>query len=311
MKCQIELLSPSILAAEPDLVREIDRMQFSLGLELGWHYILDLVWILSRLRDLKPSAILDAGAGQGLLQFMLAEEGHSVISVDFAPRRFTLPARLVFKFRTLNNADSSDPYLKHLRSRHLDGASPFKALANIGWLAIFKLGRNVRAILALRFLIKERRALERKPASILVYQSRIERMDHLDDDSVDVVVSISALEHMEPTAIKQAIKEFRRVLKPGGRVIVTTSAAEKGDFYHQPSLGWCFAEQSLRDLFGLGRACPSNWSVYSEILSRLRKSRQLRHRLSPTYRVSGANGMPWGVWDPKYVPAGVAFTVGR
>jgi len=310
MKCQIELLSPSILANEPDLVEEIDRMRASLGIELGWHYVLDLVWIMRTLRDLRSAMVLDAGAGEGLLQFMLTERGHSVISVDFGRRRFTLPARLLYRMKYLEGGRSEDSYLDYLRSRHLDEVTPVVAVARIAQLGFLKLTNTFRAMSACRLLIRERRTRRRKLAELLVYRSRIEKMDQLKDESVDAVVSVSALEHLDPGAIRLAMKEFERVLKPGGPVVITTVAAEAKDWFHTPSKGWCFAERSLKDLLGLNRTCLSNWSSYPEILGEIKNSEELQRRLSPIYRISGANGMPWGEWDPKYVPVGIAFASG-
>lgn len=310
MDCQIQLLGPSIIATEPKLLSQIDRMRSRLGLELGWHYWLDLAWILANLSDMKRSVVVDPGAGTGLLQFMLAERGHAVISVDYAERRFGLPVRLAYHMETADRAGFSDSYLDHLRTRHTGGAASPRALANLARLGILKLRRTARAMLDQPQMMMERRRLNRDLPKIQVYQSRIERMPHLRDGSVDAVVSVSALEHLERSAARAAVNEFQRVLKPSGRVVVTTTAAQEEDWFHEPSRGWCLSERSVRDLFGLAADCPSNWGEYQRIIAEIRGSQQLRHRLSPAYRVSGANGMPWGRWDPQYVPVGVAFTTG-
>ena len=130
-------------------------------------------------------------------------------------------------------------------------------------------------------------------------------MHHLEDASVDIVVSLSAIEHLKNSEIEKAISEFQRVLKPGGSIIITTNAARDHDWYHEPSMGWCFSEQSLRQLFNLDQNCSSNWIEYDTIQEQIRSSVDLQHRLSPSYALSGKNGMPWGIWDPQYLPVGL------
>lgn len=47
----IELLSTDLLLLKqyPASVKEIDRMCGILGMEIGWHYILDITWILEQI----------------------------------------------------------------------------------------------------------------------------------------------------------------------------------------------------------------------------------------------------------------------
>ncbi len=84
----LELLSPSLLAKDPEKVREVELLQRALWREIGWHYLVDLVWVLQIIGTLGlPSGakILDAGAGRGLLQYLLAARGYEVTSVDYYP----------------------------------------------------------------------------------------------------------------------------------------------------------------------------------------------------------------------------------
>ena len=106
----------------------------------------------------------------------------------------------------------------------------------------------------------------------------------------------------------QAVREFERVLKPGRPMICTTSAAKEKDWFHQPSRGWCFSEQTLESFFAFNGGVTSNWPLYDTIMGQIRKSVELQRRLSPVYRKSGDKGMPWGKWDPKYLPVGVIKT---
>jgi 2-polyprenyl-3-methyl-5-hydroxy-6-metoxy-1,4-benzoquinol methylase len=83
MPAKIEILSVDLLDKHHPLVNDLRSLANSLGLEFGWHYLLDLVWIISQLSLDKSSLhILDAGAGVGVMQWYLAERGAHVISVD-------------------------------------------------------------------------------------------------------------------------------------------------------------------------------------------------------------------------------------
>ncbi len=64
----IELLSPKLIEQYPLIVRELDNLQNTLGLDIGWHYLLDLIWILKTILPSQEMKIVDAGAGKGLLQ---------------------------------------------------------------------------------------------------------------------------------------------------------------------------------------------------------------------------------------------------
>ena len=98
---KIEILPVSLLDEERPTVNELKRLARSLGLEFGWHYLLDLTWIISHLRSAALLAagnkIMDAGAGTGILQWYLAEGGTQVLSVDRGSRA-SLPLRFRHRF---------------------------------------------------------------------------------------------------------------------------------------------------------------------------------------------------------------------
>ena len=51
--------------------------------EIGWHYITDIAWIYSRVKNWpRTYRILDAGGGSGPLQFLLADLGFHVTNID-------------------------------------------------------------------------------------------------------------------------------------------------------------------------------------------------------------------------------------
>ena len=95
---KIEILSVELLNQRRPQVEALKRLAGSLGLDFGWHYLLDLTWILDHLGPARRQRILDAGAGTGILQWHLAEEGAEVLSVDRGDRR-NLPLRFRRRFR--------------------------------------------------------------------------------------------------------------------------------------------------------------------------------------------------------------------
>jgi hypothetical protein len=60
---KIEVLPVSLLEEEAARVAELKSLARRLNLEFGWHYLLDLTWILSQLETIANRQIMDAGAG--------------------------------------------------------------------------------------------------------------------------------------------------------------------------------------------------------------------------------------------------------
>ena len=104
---KIELLSVDLLNKHRQQVIDLRKLARSLGLDFGWHYLLDLTWILSELGTTQGKRIMDAGAGTGILQWYLAQQGAEVISVDRLSRA-ALPLRFRARFHVsgLRSQDS-------------------------------------------------------------------------------------------------------------------------------------------------------------------------------------------------------------
>ena len=81
----IEILPVELLDQNRPMVTALQNLARSLGLEFGWHYLLDITWIVQHLGDAAGKSILDAGAGTGILQWYLAEQGAAVLSVGETP----------------------------------------------------------------------------------------------------------------------------------------------------------------------------------------------------------------------------------
>lgn len=289
--CRIELLDTEWLERERESVRLFRDQARRLGIDLGWHYLLDLAWITHHLGDPANKTILDAGAGTGVLQWWLADQGAVVISADRLDRRQMSPRfRQIYRMEGMV-ANDLRPLMAiasdRLHDRTLGLGRRFAGAARAFGGALLET------------------TWPKRGGVVVVYRTDLDGLHQLADGSVDAVVSVSALEHNEPDRIGATVDELWRVLRPGGIMLVTVSAAKASDWFHEPSAGWCFTEPSLRKHFRLPEECPSNFRIYDQSFARLVASDDLRRWLSPFYSRSGDNGMPWGIWDPKYHPVGV------
>lgn len=284
---KIEILSPELLTNHRNLVNDLRELAQSLGLEFGWHYLLDLVWILTNLDNFHGQRILDAGAGTGVIQWYLAGQGVNVISVDRASRA-ALPTRFRQRYQVRGLRDND-----LLGTRQLL-ASNFRKMSGLRG----KLTAQARDVIGLA----ERR---RSSGQVIIYNQDLANLIDINDNSIDAVVAVSALEHNTPDQLVLVIKELMRVLKPGGMLVATLGAARDSDWYHEASSGWCYTDSTLRNIFNLKQTAPSNYDEYDQLFKELYDCSELRQNLASFYYKSGDNGMPWGVWEPKYQPVGV------
>jgi ubiquinone/menaquinone biosynthesis C-methylase UbiE len=284
---KIEILPVSLLDTHRELVEELKELAHSLGLDFGWHYLLDLVWIINQLGEVQDKHILDAGAGTGILQWYLAKHNAHVLSVDRG-NRADLPLKFRRRFRVdglrpedLNS--SSQVVLNSLRGKSSLGTKVKNQVRNLTTLADKPLSSG----------------------SVTIYHRDLKELKHVPDDSMDAVVAVSALEHNPPNDLEAVVKELLRVLKPGTPLLATLGAASEKDWFHEPSSGWCYTDTTLKNVFQLPENVPSNYEKYDELMMELRECEELRDNLAKFYFQSGNNGMPWGIWDPQYQSVGV------
>ena len=288
---RIEILSVELLVAYRQLVEELKTVAKELGLEFGWHYLLDLTWIISLLGDLKGKKILDAGAGTGILQWYLAAQDVTVYSIDRGSR-----ADLPWRFRHWTK-------VRGLRPQDLN--PPITSLLNtlLGKGALRKRLGEGRSMVRGNFA--KNSLSDRGKGMVWIYNQDLSQLVDIPDDSMDAVVALSALEHNPPSELPKVVSELMRVLKPGGMLLATLGAARNQDWFHEPSQGWCYSEKTLRQAFNLTEGSPSNYENYDELFENLRNCAELRENLARFYFRSGDNGMPWGFWNPQYQSVGV------
>jgi SAM-dependent methyltransferase len=287
---KIEILSVALLDQHRDLVEELRRLSDALRMGLGWHYLLDLSWIISQLGSVNGKHILDAGAGVGLMQWYLAGKGVEVISVDRSSRA-DLPLFYRGRYR-----------VKGLRSQDLEpaGRAWLGSLAQANGLSA-KLRTLARGALdGGRLLLPVQSS-----GQVLIYNQDLSALVDISDNTLDAVVAVSALEHNPPESLGKVVAELMRVLKPGGVLLATLGAGRDQDWFHQSSQGWCYTAASLRRLFDLREDVPTNYDQYDRLFEELIHCNELRDHLAAFYFRSGDNGMPWGKWDPQYPPVGV------
>ncbi len=287
---KIEILPISLLDQCRPQVEQLKQLASSLGIGMGWHYLLDWAWILSQLEHISGLHVLDAGAGEGLLQWYLAGQGAHVMSVDRSSRAgLSLRYRARYPVNGLRPEDLSSPldvYRRNIRQAAGMSGKSLSFLRGAAGLLKIALPKDI-------------------PGTVTIYNQDLQSMPLIPDNSVDAVVAVSALEHNSPDGLALVVDELMRVLKPGGLLLATLGAARSEDWFHEPSKGWCYTDTSLRRLFRLSDEAPSNYAEYDLSLAGLRDCAELRDGLADFYFHSGDNGMPWGKWDPQYQPVGV------
>jgi SAM-dependent methyltransferase len=287
MEEKIEILPVSLLDTNRSLVADLKRLARKLRLEFGWHYLLDLTWILSKLDDLNGKKVVDAGAGTGIMQWYLAQNGAEVVSVDRESRAH-LPIRFRRHYRVtgLRPQDLSEEAQMVGRGQP-DKINPFRRVA----LTIRDYSTTVSPI--------------GRRGAVVIYNQDLKNLVDIPDNILDAVVAVSSLEHNSPQDLEKVVLELMRVLKPGAKLLATLAAGGDKDWFHLPSRGWCYSEASLRRIFGFPSNVHSNYDQYDQHFEALRNCTELRDHLASFYARSGDNGMPWGVWDPQYQPVGV------
>ena len=283
---KIEILPVSLLDQYQDVVHDLRRLASSLRLEFGWHYLLDLTWIISQLDFSKNLQITYAGAGTGILQWYLAEQGVMVLSVD-RESRANLPLRFRVRYSVKgNNEDDLEPIYKTILHQARDQGL-LRSLAGTA-----------------REIIKVKPGRQ-NPGQVVIYNRDLVDLKDVPSRSQDAVVAVSSLEHNSPQALQEVINELMRVIKPGGVLLATLGAARDEDWFHEPSKGWCYSDITLKRIFNISSDVSTNYEQYDELFSGLHNCGELRDNLASFYSNSGDNGMPWGIWNPQYQTVGI------
>lgn len=291
MHNKIEILPVSLLESEKSIINELKVLADELKLEFGWHYLLDLSWILRNLDQIEGQKFIDAGAGTGIMQWYLANKGARVISIDRDSR-----ANLNQRFRRRFN-------IRGLREYDLSEVSSFSEMKQKRLI----ISQLVDIVDRLSYKINSYTGNKGENGSgeVIIYNQDLENLDQIPDDSIDAIVAVSSLEHNSPDGLGRVVAELLRVLKPGRAILATLGAAKEEDWFHEASQGWCYTETTLRKVFQISPDVKTNFDQYDRLFENLRENKELKDNLASFYFQSDKNGMPGGKWDPKYQPVGI------
>jgi SAM-dependent methyltransferase len=287
---KLEILSVELLDLHRPLVEELRALARRLRLEFGWHYLLDQAWLISNLDLDHTEKAIDAGAGEGIMQWYLATKGVDVVSVDRGSRaNLGLWFRANFSVEGLRPEDLSPIW--HAAKHNVRVASGMLAKARVLSRNLFSFGWMLLP--------------PRGDGRVFIYNQDLKTLKDIEDESIDAVVAVSALEHNTPEGLCEVVAELMRVLKVGGKLLATLGASSDKDWFHEPSKGWNYSEASMREIFALAPGVKTNYDQHDQLIAALKECDELRDNLASFYRRSGDTGMPWGVWDPQYIPVGV------
>ena len=259
-KNNIEFLTPDLLN-DLEKLSEIDYWLSVMNRPQGWHYDMDIIWLLNELDNagIKQGAtILDAGAGMGITQFILASRGYNILSLDFSPRSKPPLAKGIFDIKIFDQKklDYQHDYIgfvdydnnKEVRRENFINilfSKTYKlkgfSLSNFYYLAKQKIQERHR----LKINKHEKMNDHTNFGSIRFIRAAFHSLP-IKDQEVDALVSVSAIEHADPKLMNKNINEMKRVVKRGNPLLITTSGtAENEDWFHEKTKGWCFSQKTL------------------------------------------------------------------
>jgi ubiquinone/menaquinone biosynthesis C-methylase UbiE len=264
--------------------------------EVGWHYPLDLIWQYKKIKELdlpKGAIIVDAGAGHGMMQFILAGQGYNVLSIDFSSRKLPFLQSKLFKMKNERSKSIKNDYTKHLT---LVSKLSFSKVFNKIKLAII----NFSGFYLIKGFVNKN-----KYGSIKYIQADFSDLSFIKSNTIDAVVSTSAIEHNPVHEnLKKGISEFNRILKPNSSMFITTSVTNDVCVFDNPTKGYFYDERTLVSIFNLDEY-SSNFNSYSEIFDHINKNKFLKKMIPFNYKKTPNCGMPYGKWNIRYLPVGI------
>jgi ubiquinone/menaquinone biosynthesis C-methylase UbiE len=258
------------LLSDDEILREIDHWAKVMNRPQGWHYDLDVIWILRELEKAgikKGDTVLDAGAGMGVMQFVLAARGYNVISLDFSNRVLPKLAEGIFNMEVLSEgsldyvhdymgfvdygtgSESGEAVTK--QTQRSFGAKLIDIIKKGPIFGFTLLKNNISTRRNKRYNESEKNRDHSGFGKISFIRAAFHQIP-LADKSVDAVISVSAIEHADKQLMELNLSELKRIVKDGKILLISTSATNKNeDIFHDKTRGWCFSKESLRQMASL------------------------------------------------------------
>lgn len=314
---KIELLGIELLR-DKEKLKLINHWLKVMNWSNGWHYDLDIIWILRRINEsglARGSTIIDAGAGLGITQFILASLGYNVLSLDFIDRPIPKFSKNIFCI------DKIDHNLGGYRHEYMEfmnygQKNPIRKVNLAYILELFRKAFDSKRF-SLNFYLARHRFMQALNLAYLLELTRCHKdfgkitflrgtfnNIPLADNCADALVSVSAFEHNTYDDMPTSIIEFMRVVKKDSPLLITTSVSEGDDWYFKPPKAWNFSRKTLSLWFDI----PEDKVVfnYPEVFDGIVSSKALEKRMPSSYKLSVDNGLPYGrLKDAKYLPAGI------
>ena len=317
MQDKIELLDAGLLN-DKEKLKAIDHWLRVMGWSNGWHYDLDIIWILRKIDELglkKGSTIIDAGAGLGVTQFILAARGYNVISLDFADRRVPKYSKNIFTIEQAGNdlIGYTNEYMEFMDYSRNQGHKGKKSGGFLQLLKklldpkrlrlnIYTVNNLLKKLLNIRYIL-ETMGNHEEFGKITFLRGTFNNIP-LGDNAADLLVSVSAFEHNTYDDMPSSIVEFMRVVKKNSLLLITTSASKDKDWYFKPSKGWNFSKETLSAWFSISES--NIVFSYPEVFKGILGSNLLKKRMPLSYKLSAENGLPYGrLNDAQYIPVGI------
>jgi ubiquinone/menaquinone biosynthesis C-methylase UbiE len=248
-----DLLDPDLFKKYKKEVLYIDKWLKIMNRSNGWHYHLDILWIIQELKNAgikKGSTILDAGAGMGVTQFILASLGYNVISLDFTPRVKPKFSKNIFDIKLdSQELDYKHSYMDYIKYKDGSVKKDIKGIKSRNVIrSFYSMVRSLRNTIINKFETFKDHSNFGKIEFIRAAFHQIP----LKDKSVDAVISVSAIEHADRKIIKENLKEISRIVRDGGVSLITTSLTHKKEtIYNHKYEAWEFSESELNNLLKL------------------------------------------------------------
>jgi ubiquinone/menaquinone biosynthesis C-methylase UbiE len=275
------------LGIEQKKLKELSYWLNVLDRPNGWHYDLDHIYILNELEknNILPGAtIIDAGAGQGIMQYVLASRGYNVISLDFSPRNKPFRANGIFSISGsgIDNINYDHEYMNFI---HYGDSSPRSMISRLNLKKLNKIvfipGRLFRKIKSYSFYLWARFFTNKNKYGQITYLRAPFHQINLSDNTADAIVSVSAIEHADINLFSENINELTRVLKNNGQLIITTSGSLTEErTYDKKVKGWNFCESEFKNLIPDSKTLLTNKNKF---INKLLSSKTFIKRIDPYY----------------------------